>query len=142
MDLSRAFRRVTGSMQTVIPIALLIFQLGAIIYARFVPTRYFCWAPFDTQTDYVATSIVNGHQLTAAEFQKRYRRTERGFDNRSPQHVIDMLEQVEQKRAALGDHARIFMKYRVNGKELREWRWPQASSQHSETVHSSASTRE
>jgi hypothetical protein len=111
-------------MRVVIPILLFVFQLGAIVYARFVPTRYFCWAPFDIQTDYVATSTVNGHQLTANEFQKRYRRPRRGFDNRSPQHVIDMLQQVEEKRAALGDSATIVMKYRVNGKQQQEWRWP------------------
>ena len=114
-------------MRTVIPILLFIFQIGAIVYARFVPTRYFCWAPFDTQTDYVATSIVNGRELTAAEFRQRYRRNMRGFDNRSPQHVIDMLQQVEEKRTALGDQATILMKYRVNGKELREWHWPPTS---------------
>jgi hypothetical protein len=113
-----------GTIRILIPILLFAFQLGAIVYARFVPTRYFCWAPFDTQTDYVATATVNGHELTAVEFQKRYRRTRRGFDNRSPQHVIDMLQQVEERRAALGDQTSIIMKYRVNGKELREWRWP------------------
>ncbi len=111
-------------MRILIPILLLAFQLGAIVYARFVPTRYFCWAPFDTQTDYAATATVNGHVLTAAEFQKRYRRPRRGFDNRSPQHVIDMLQQVEEKRAKAGDRSTIVMKYRVNGKEPREWRWP------------------
>ncbi len=111
-------------MRILIPILLFVFQLGAIAYARFVPTRYFCWAPYDIQTDYVATSIVNGHPLTAAEFQKRYRRARRGFDNRSPQHVIDMLQQVEEKRAAQGDQATIVMKYRVNGKEPQEWHWP------------------
>ena len=111
-------------MRTVIPIILFAFQLGAIVYARFVPTRYFCWAPYDTQTDYVATATVNGRKLTAAEFRQRYRRPQRGFDNRSPQHVIDMLEQVERKRAKLGDETTIVMKYRVNGKEVREWRWP------------------
>ena len=111
-------------MRTAVPILLLAFQMGAIVYARFVPTRYFCWAPFDTQTDYAATSIVNGHQLNAAEFRKRYRRPMHGFDNRSPFHVIDMLQQVEEKRSALGDKAVVTMKYRVNGKEPREWHWP------------------
>jgi hypothetical protein len=111
-------------MRTVIPILLFAFQLGAIAYARFVPTRYFCWAPFDTQTDYVASATVNGHELTAAEFRQRYRRPMRGFDNRSPRHVIDMLQQVEEKRAASGQKAVVVMKYRVNGKELQEWRWP------------------
>ncbi|HUS07371.1 MAG TPA: hypothetical protein VMZ52_13780 [Bryobacteraceae bacterium] len=114
-------------MRTAIPILLFIFQLGAIVYARFVPTRYFCWAPFDIQTDYAATSVVNGVELNANQFRERYRRNKQGFDNRSPQHVIDMLEQVEEKRAASGEKATVSMKYRVNGKELREWRWPAAA---------------
>jgi hypothetical protein len=116
-------------MRTIIPIFLLVFQLGAIVYARFVPTRYFCWAPFDTQTEYVASAVVNGHKLTPAEFQHRYRRGMRGFDNRSPQHVIDMLQQTEVKHAALGDKTTIVMKYRVNGKEQREWDWPASQPQ-------------
>jgi len=111
-------------LRTLIPLALFAFQLGAIVYARFVPTRYFCWAPYDTQTDYTATATVNGKKLTSAEFRQRYRRPQRGFDNRSPQHVFDMLEQVEKKRAGLGESATIVVKYRVNGKEAREWRWP------------------
>ena len=57
-----------------VPIALLIFQLVAIGYARTVTTRYFCWAPYDTQTVYDAKAIVNGRVLTPKEFQARYRR--------------------------------------------------------------------
>ncbi len=114
-------------MRIVIPVLLLVFQFGAIVYARFVPTRYFCWAPFDTQTDYVAQAVVNGHTLNAAEFRKRYRRPMHGFDNRAPSHVIDMLRQVEEKRAALGDKANVTMKYRVNGRSPLEWHWPPAA---------------
>ncbi len=110
-------------LRTLIPISFFVFQLGSIIYARFVPTRYFCWAPYDTQTDYTASATVNGKKLTAAEFRQRYRRPARGFDNRSPQHLFDMLEQAEQKRFDLGDRATIVVKYRVNGKEPLEWRW-------------------
>ena len=113
------------SVRNLIPLLLFAFQLGAIVYARFVPTRYFCWAPFDTQTDYMASAVVDGRQLTSEEFRKRYRRPARGFDNRSPQHVIDMLRQVEEKRSQQGDKATIVMRYRVNGKELREWKWPE-----------------
>jgi hypothetical protein len=116
-------------MRTIIPILLLVFQLGAIVYARFVPTRYFCWAPFDTQTDYKASAVVNGHKLTPTEFQHRYRRPMHGFDNRSPQHVIDMFEQAEEKHAVLGDKTTIEMKYRVNGKEPSEWDWPTTQAQ-------------
>src|ERR1700760_711680 len=116
-------------MRIVIPLLLFAFQLGAIVYARFVPTRYFCWVPYDTQTDYVAVATVNGHRLTAAQFRQRYRRPQHGFDNRSPQHVIDMLQQVEEKQAALGDKASIVMNYRVNGKDPQVWRWPSSPSQ-------------
>src|SRR4051812_18978197 len=111
-------------MRTLIAMLLFAFQLGAIVYARFVPTRYFCWAPYDTQTDYVATATVNGKPLTATEFRRRYRRPQRGFDNRSPQHLFDMLEQVERKRAQLGERATRRVKFPGNGKEVPEWPWP------------------
>src|SRR5438045_9208699 len=106
-------------LRNAIPVALFVFQLGAIVYARFVPTRYFCWAPYDTQTDYIATATVNGKKLTGAEFRQRYRRPPRGFDNRAPQHVFDMLEQVEEKRAGLGESATVGGAYRVAGREPR-----------------------
>ena len=61
-------------MRNLIALLLFGFQLGAIVYARFVPTRYFCWAPYDTQTDYVATATVMANRLSAAEFRQRYRR--------------------------------------------------------------------
>jgi hypothetical protein len=116
-------------MRIIIPVLLFAFQLGAIVYARFVPTRYFCWAPFDSQTDYTANAVVNGHPLTASEFRQRYRRPRHGFDNRSPQHVIDMLQQVEEKRAKLGEKASVVMEYRVNGKDPKTWRWPSTSTE-------------
>jgi hypothetical protein len=117
-------------MRILIPAALLIFQFCAICYARFVPTRYFCWAPYDTQTLYDARAEINGHQLTPVQFLQRYRKPPHGGDNRSPQHVIDMLEQAEVKHVRPGDHATITMTYRVNGKELQEWNWPGTSSDH------------
>jgi hypothetical protein len=115
-------------MRILIPALLFAFQIGAIAYARFVPTRYFCWAPFDIQTDYEAKSVVNGHQLSATEFRERYRRPMHGFDNRSPQHVIDMLQQVEEKRLSRGESAVITMTYRVNGKAPLQWHWPPDAS--------------
>jgi hypothetical protein len=117
------------SPKILIPAALLVFQVAAILYARTVTTRYFCWAPYDTQTEYTARAVVNGHELTAAEFRRRYRRPIKGGDNRSPQHVIDMLEQAEAKHEKEGDKTTIEMKYRVNGGVPREWHWPEARTQ-------------
>ena len=102
--------------------AILLFQVAMIGYARFVPSRYFCWAPYDTQTEYWITASIDGRPLSAAEIRARYRRPGHGFDNRSPQHVIDILEGVERGSAGAA-RADISMKYRVNGKEEREWRW-------------------
>lgn len=103
--------------------AFLFFQLAAIIYARFVPARYFCWAPYDMQTDYVARVRVAGRELTPAEIRARYRRGAKGTDNRSVQHVIDIFEQTELRYHA-ADPAEIELHYTVNGHEKGEWRWP------------------
>jgi hypothetical protein len=117
------------SPKVFIPAALLVFQMASILHARTVTTRYFCWAPYDTQTEYTAKAVVNGHELTAAEFRERYRRPMKGGDNRSPQHVIDMLEQAEEKHEKLGDKTTIDMKYHVNGGPLREWHWTETHTQ-------------
>jgi hypothetical protein len=100
--------------------AWLAFQLGAIVYARFVPARYFCWAPYDTQTEYWVTVRQAGRELSPAEIRQRYRRAAHGFDNRSAQNVIDMFQQAEE-RYHRQDPARIEMRYRVNGYRDGSW---------------------
>jgi hypothetical protein len=107
-------------MRTVVGLAILAFQLAMIVYARFVPSRYFCWAPYDVQTEYWITTVVKGRKLTAREVQARYRRPQHGTDNRSPQHVIDILQGYEEKYGS-SDHAEVTMRYRVNGKEEQIW---------------------
>jgi hypothetical protein len=107
----------------ILGLSLLLFQVGAIVYARFVPARYFCWAPYDMQTEYQVSVRVNGRPLSAREIRERYRRPARGVDNRSVQHVIDIFEQTEQRYHGR-DPAEIVMRYRVNGHREGEWRWP------------------
>ena len=92
-------------------------------YARFTPARYFCWAPFDIQSEYSLDVSAGGRSLTAAEVYYRYRRAKDGFDSRSIQHLIDIVRQYEETYGR-GDHARVVMKYRVNGKAEQEWRYP------------------
>lgn len=102
----------------------LAFQLGAIVYARFVPSRYFCWAPYDTQTEYWVSVRQQGRELSGAEIRARYKRAAHGFDNRSPRHVIDMFEQAEERYHAATDPAdAIEMRYRVNGHIDGAWKW-------------------
>lgn len=108
------------NLRWTIGLALLALQLGAIVYARFVPSRYFCWAPFDMQTDYRLAVVVNGQRLDAKQIQQRYRRPARGTDNRSTQHLIDIIEGVEE-RYHPEDRVQVTMTYRVNGQEEQVW---------------------
>lgn len=103
-----------------IGIALLLFQLGAIVYARFVPSRYFCWAPFDMQTNYQLRVSVNGRELSAPEIARRYKRGQKGTDNRSYHHLIDIIEQTEE-RYHPHDRVDVTMTYSINGKAPEEW---------------------
>lgn len=112
------------TLRWIIGLALLAFQLAAIGYARFVPTRYFCWAPYDMQTDYRLEVSVNGEKLSPAQIQQRYHRGASGTDNRSTQHLIDIIEQTE-RRYHPDDHTDVVMTYQVNGKQEQQWRYHQ-----------------
>lgn len=101
--------------------AILLAQVVTVVYARFTPARYFCWAPFDMQTDYKLNVELGGRKLSPAEIRQRYRRPAVGTDNRSVQNLIDILEGVEQRAP---EKAAIFMTYRINGNEEHEWRYP------------------
>lgn len=110
-------------MRTAIGIAFLLWQLGMIGYARFVPTRYFCWAPYDTQTAYELTVTIDGRELSPQEIRARYRRPAKGRDNRSPNHVMDVVRQYEQTYGR-GDNGQVLMTYTVNGHPEEQWKWP------------------
>ena len=58
------------------------------------------------------------------EIRRRYRRAREGSDNRSFRNLMDIVEQYERSYGA-ADHARVRMRYRVNGKEEQEWRYPE-----------------
>ena len=92
---------------------LCAFQLGAIVYARFVPTRHLCRPPYEIRTGYVVTAPVNGKQFTGAEFRRGYCGLQRGLDDRPPRRAED-------KRAKPGEQASLAMQNRINGQKTRE----------------------
>src|SRR5579872_1503913 len=114
----------TMSVRSGVGLALLLFQVAMIVHARFVPSRYFCWALYDVQTEYSLRVEINRRELSAQEILARYHRPQHGNDNRSPQHVIDILQGYEETYGK-NDHAAVEMRYRVNGKQEQIWRWPQ-----------------
>lgn len=101
---------------------ILIFQIGAIIYARFAPMRYFCWAPYDTISVYSVDVDIADKSLSEDEIKQRYRLGSYGKDSRSIHHIMKILEQYE-KTYGSHDKANITLKYTVNGKEERHWIW-------------------
>lgn len=103
--------------------ALLLAQLVLIVVARTTPARYFCWAPFDMQTDYQLECSLNGRKLSSAEIRQRYRRPAKGTDNRSVQNLIDVIQGYEEQYAG-ANRADIRMRYRINGKEEQLWQFP------------------
>ena len=93
-----------------------------VVYSRFVSSRYFCWAPNDCIVEYGLQVTVGGRALAPEESFQRYHLPKDGYQ--SPvQHIIDMIQQYEQTYGK-NDHAGVLMKYRVNGREEKEWRWP------------------
>jgi hypothetical protein len=103
--------------------ALLFAQVAAMAHARFVPSRYFCWAPYDSLSVYAMDVQVNGRALTAEEILRRYRVPQGGRENRSIQHLIDLISQYETTYGR-ADRARVALRYRTNGHEEHTWRWP------------------
>lgn len=92
-------------------------------YSRFVPTRYFSWAPYDEISLYELEVQIDGRMLTRREIRRRYDVRSPGRENRSIQHVVDIVRQYEETYG-MSDEARVVLRYRTNGGEPRAWRWP------------------
>jgi hypothetical protein len=110
-------------MRTALGIALLAFQLGMIAYARFSPSRYFCWAPFHAQSNYEMGVTVNGRALTAGEIERRYRRPQKGINSRTIQDEKGIIMQYEQTYGK-SERTEVTLRYRVNGGAEQVWQWP------------------
>jgi hypothetical protein len=104
-------------------IVFLALQGVAFVWAKFVPTRYFCWAPYDTHTFYTISVRHLGRELNEGEIYFRYHLPARGHDPRSPYHVINALEQYERTYGA-GEAFEINLTYTVNGHPPLTWRFP------------------
>lgn len=100
----------------------MLAQVALIVYSRTTPARYFCWAPFDMQTDYALEVSLDGATLTPDEIRQRYRLPSKGTDNRSVQNLVDRVQLYEERLAV--HKAEITMRYRINGKEEQVWHYP------------------
>jgi hypothetical protein len=114
---------VGAHLRYAIGIALLLFQAGAIVYARFSPSRYFCWAPHDSQAEYRIEVVLDGEPLTEEQVASRYPLSPSGVEARSIHAVLSVVAQYEETLGR-GQRALAVVTYRLNGGELKQWRWP------------------
>ena len=110
-------------MKLLVGVALLGFQLFMIGYARFVPSRYFCWAPMDSQNLYEIEVVIGGRELGDDEVLARYRQPAKGGNWQAIQHVIDNVQQYEETYGRR-DQAEVSITYTVNGGAEKRWTWP------------------
>jgi hypothetical protein len=112
-----------GRLQLALGFCLLAIQLAGIAHSRTVQERYFCWAPYDIHTSYSIQTRIDGRDLSASEIRHRYNKPKQDRDNRSPFNVIDVIRRVERMRVT--EAAEVRLRYRVNGKAVQVWRWPE-----------------
>ncbi len=109
-------------------IAFLFSQLVLIGYARFIPERFFCWAPFDEHTR-VKTSVRIDHKfLTPEEIDSRYRYRVNGWEVRDIHNVLDIIQSYEETYGK-NDNAQVTVNYSINGHLEHEWAYPNKTQQ-------------
>ena len=100
-------------------------QLLAIAYARFVPERFFCWAPFDQHTQYTIHVQIDGEALPYDTVSERYRYRAGGWEVRAIQNVISLVRQYEETYGR-SEEARVVIDYEINGRPQETWTWPES----------------
>ena len=101
-------------------IIFLMLQIAAIVYARFIPERFFCWAPYDIHTKFEVFVTIDGRDLSNAEIQSRYGYKMKGWEQRSIHNVISLISQYERTYGKTDD-ANVYMIYSINGHPEQKW---------------------
>lgn len=114
---------MTFAVRTTILAFTFSVQVAGIVYARFVPTRYLCWAPYDQLTFYRIEADTGGRPLTQPAIAARYRLPPAGRENRSIHHVLNAIAQFESTYGRR-DPVRTRVVYRVNGGPEQTWTAP------------------
>ena len=107
-------------LRKTIGILFIISQIVLIIYAKFVPERFFCWAPFDEHTYLDVDVEVNGEFLTKKQIEQRYHYKALGWEPRSINNVFSIIRQYESTYGK-EDNAQVKVKCSTNGNEERIW---------------------
>ena len=102
----------------------LLFQLAMVVYARFDPSGHFHWAPFDIQNEYWIRVEIDGQTLSDDQVTQRYNLRAVAVEPHAIEHVLRVITRYEQIYGE-SDNAMVVVRYRINGREMRHWHWPQ-----------------
>lgn len=103
-----------------IGVLLLVAQFFSIMYARFIPERFFCWSPYDEHSYMEVSVIINGRELTEPEIRERYHYRAIGWEKRSINNVFYLIKQYE-TTYGIKDRAKVLVKYTINGHKEEIW---------------------
>ena len=98
----------------------MLIQLSVIIYSRFIPERFFCWAPYDEHTNYKINVTIEGRELSTQEVNERYRYTPEGWEPRAIHNVFSIVKQYEETYGKK-DNAEVEIVYKTNGHKEERW---------------------
>lgn len=110
-------------LRHVFGILFLAIQVGSIIYARFIPERFFCWAPYDIHAKYNIAVEIDGKSLSDAEVKARYHYNTTGWEQRAMENIFSYIEGYETTYGK-NDHAKVTVTYEHNGKPQQTWTHP------------------
>lgn len=105
-------------------VAFLLAQVAGIAWARFVPERFFCWAPYDEHSRFEVRVAIDGRPLSPDEVSARYRYPARAWEPRSIHNIISQVRQFETTYGR-DDGAEVVIEYVTNGRPKETWTWPQ-----------------
>lgn len=109
--------------RTVVLAAVFLVQIAGIVHARFVRTRYLCWAPYDQISFFRIEADRGGQALSPTAIAERYRMPAAGRENRAIDNVLQTIAQFEATRGRL-DPLNVRVIYHVNGGPEQTWHAP------------------
>lgn len=101
---------------------LILGQIAGIVAARFVPERFFCWAPYEEVTLFEIEATLDSRPLTSGEIQERYGMARNGRQDRSIHNVISVLRWRESREK---NPVTVRLNFTTNGRPQQVWAWPE-----------------
>lgn len=109
------------NIRTILGAGFLLLQVISVLYAQYIPERFFCWRPYDNHTLYKIQVLIDDQPLEAREVEKRYRYPSQGWERRSIHNIFSIVEQYEHTYGQ-NDNAIVFITYAENGKPETKWK--------------------